>query len=360
MHKIENISLNPTFRDNATLTTQKQELKDRIGPNRSILVFCSTLAKKYSFGVILSEIIVNETESDHLEVDKDLVGPLTQGDTVTIIPFDVPRAEKVILLLPKSLGVPEGDWGDLLKNQFSGEIIDEGSEYVFTYPSKINPMLVNAVVEATIPLAPSRLTPQTRVFVKKIDNMDITEFKLKSQTKKTVRVDTYLKQIEDEAFDLIRDIKSDKAERAADSFDFRADPNTVINGIQVIFQLWKSLRTSKNHSGDDVIAGLDYVLKSDKKADALTEVKIFAKKDIGKLSIITYTPNSSNPRIYLDEIVEKIHSLTLGVSTTPKILTENCPGCGAQYDPRDADQNGLIACDSCGILIENDMKYRLT
>ncbi|MHA2250778.1 MAG: hypothetical protein ACXAD7_10460 [Candidatus Kariarchaeaceae archaeon] len=359
MINIDNFSLNPTFRDNATLVVNKIEYKDQLETNSSILVYCSSPVKKYSFGVALDDIIVEEGSKLRLDVDKDLVGPLVQGDLVSIVPFDVPLAEKVIFLLPNSMRVPEGDWGDLLKEQFSNEVVDNGSEYIFTYPSKLNPLLVNAVVETTIPLAPSRLHENTRVFVKKLDNMEIEELKSKSQVKKVERVDEYLKQLEDVSFDLVRAIKSDKAKRAADSFDFRATPKNIFDGISVIFQQWKSLRITKNESEDDLIAGMDYVLKSKEKALALTEVKIFAKKDQGKLSIITYTPSDSNPRIYLDEIVEKIHSLTIGVSTTPKIVTENCPGCGAPYDPRDADPKGLLNCASCGLLIENDLKYRV-
>lgn len=359
MHKIENSLINPTFRDNSTLYVNSQEIKNAFDKVSSILIYCSTPAKKYSFGVSLDDIIVNEENNSIIQVDKDLVGPLIEGDRVTIVPLDVPSADKVIFLIPSSLKVPEGDWGDLLTDQFSGEVVDEGSEYLFTYPSKLNPLMINAVVEATIPLAPALLSSKTHVFVKKMDTMEIAQLKLNSQVKKSDRVKDYLKQIEDESFDLIRAIKSDKANRAADSFDFRADPENIINGIKVIFQQWKSLRSTMHPSGDNIVAGLDFVLKSREEALALSEVKIFAKKDQGKLNIITYTPSSSNPRTYLDEIVEKIHSLTLGVSTSPQIVTENCPGCGIPYDPRDADTSGLITCDGCGNLIENDMKYRI-
>ncbi len=362
MDKIGSFKLEPIFRENATLYVSSDDEKQYYSGEKAILVYHSNPAKKYSFAVALDEIIVDITNPPRLNVNKNLVGPLIEADDVKIVPFGIQNAEKVIFILSDNLRVPEGDWNDLLKDQFHGEVIDEGSEVVITYPSSTNPVMTSAVVEATIPSAPARLTPNTRVFVKKQDEMSLTEFNLSSQKSKSLRVGDYLEQLKEETFGLIREIKNDKARSASDRFDFRADPKKIVEGINVIFQGWNSLKTSETQSESGFVAGLDYVLKSQNKVLALSEVKVFAKGDEGKLDIIIYTPSTSNPRNYLDELEKNIHSLTLGISTSPKIVTENCPNCGSSYSPRDADSEGMINCDSCGTIISNDlqfMKYRI-
>ncbi|MCE7737344.1 MAG: hypothetical protein GPJ54_20815 [Candidatus Heimdallarchaeota archaeon] len=362
MDKIGSFKLEPTFRENATLYVGSEDEKNYYSGESAVLVYHSNPAKKYSFAVAVDEIIIDVNNPSILKVNKNLVGPLVEADSVKIVPFGIQDAEKVIFLLSDSLRVPEGDWSDLLKDQFNGQVIDEGSECVITYPSSLNPVMTSAVVEATIPSAPARLTKNTRVFVKKRDEMSLAEFNLNSQKNKAQRVGEYLEQLKEETFGLIREIKNDKARSASDRFDFRADPQKICEGVKVIFQGWNSLKSSETQSEGGFVAGMDYVLKSQNQVLALTEVKVFAKGDEGKLDIITYTQSTSNPRNYLDELEKNIHSLTLGISTSPKIVTENCPNCGSSYDPRDADSDGIITCESCSTVIGNDlqfMKYRI-
>lgn len=362
MDKIGSFKLEPTFRENATLYVGSADEKKYYSGESAVLVYHSNPAKKYSFAVSLDEIVVDATNSFRLNVNKNLVGPLVDADQVKVVPFGIQNAEKVIFLLSDNLRVPEGDWNDLLKDQFHGEVIDEGSEVVITYPSSMNPVMTSAVVEATIPSAPARLTKNTRVFVKKRDEMSLTEFNLSSQKSKSHRVGEYLEQLQEETFGLIREIKNDKARSASDRFDFRADPQKICEGVKIIFQGWNPLKSSETKSESGFVAGLDYVLKSHNQVVALSEVKVFAQGDEGKLDIITYTQSTSNPRNYLDELEKNIHSLTLGINTSPKIVTENCPNCGTSYDPREADSDGLINCDSCATVISNDlqfMKYRI-
>jgi len=352
-----NSTIKPVFRDNATLYINQPELLDSFSRIKSILVISNQLGKKYSFCTILDEVKLQE-DPNMLEIDKDLVGPLLEGDIVSILSFGVPQAETIFLTLPISSYIPEGDWGFLLKDQFKGQILDIGSEFIFTYPSS-KPTIITSYLRSSIPISPIRITENTRVITKKTSIEDLAQIRSESIIERGNRVHEYLEQVSMKSFQLIGMIKTGKANSAITDFKFTANPNTILSGVRTIFNSWKEMNFMKDLIGDDFIAGMDYLMQAGNEPKIIVEISIFCQKDEGKLTLSVYTVPEINARDTLNEIASDINNLAVSVRNTFRVIDTNCPNDGSPLDLTQVEQNGWIKCNNCKEMIEIPLKYRL-
>ncbi len=346
------------MRENATLAVPTEEYSRLFVDCNSIIAFLVSPVKTYSLGVVLDEIIVGDCFKTELHVDDSIIGPFNEGEEVQVAPFNAPEAERIVLVLPSTATVPEGNWDTLLHDQLGGELLDDGSEFFFVYPSKLDPVMLNGVLEASIPLAPVVTSSKTRVMVKKYDQEELTDLQTSALQARAKRAELYSKQLEEHSLQFMSWIKSDQAARACCSFKFTADPESLYEGISLVFRSWRLMDGRKTRRGEDFLAGFDYLLPGTPLPRCVSEGSIIAHGDDGRIDLTVYVPPDSDPNPYLQDLEEKMRGLRNDLRSTPRTVHDKCPGCGHALDFEEADELGIVRCEGCNDLVKIPLRYR--
>jgi hypothetical protein len=326
---------------------------------QTIIAISKEFGKEYTFCTRIEKIEFSDIDKPRLYVDKEIVNILITGDILNITPFRAPVAESITLLISDPSNVIEGSWGSMLKDQFEGQILDVGGELLFTYPTS-NPFIEKGILESSIPRAPVRLLPTTQVFVKKQETHTISQRVVNFNEQRVERIAKYEKQLEENTFDLVGDIKNDAANSLQTIFDFTANPQAIYEGIKKqLGSTWKNTYDDISLLEDVFYGSLHFVLyEHENIPTSLLEFFISSKDDEGKITMALYGSKDTNIRSINSKVSKDVRTLAVTVATTSKIVDNLCPNCGGSLNLDNIDARGWVDCMACMSKVVVPAKYR--
>ncbi len=321
-----------------------------------IMVIRNSPTNKYIFATSIIEVKKSSDEEIIIHVDKNKSNSIQDKETIQILEYNIPHAEYVTIYLKNSTSVPNGNWGNMLSEQFLNNVFDSGEDCYFIYPSK-NPIMLSGVIKNSLPNAPIKITENTNFIIEKIDTQEMFNFRVTVNSNINSKVNEYMQYIKNNSFDIIAAIKNDETQLANHAYKLEADANNIIKGIRIIFKNWNLQKENIFNEDNSVNAGFDFTYEVNHQVDAFCEVHLFSQNDIGDLTIKVYTLES-DPKEYLKRILDDI---ALSISSSKfrnTTIDDNCPGCGLKFDISNVNEDGFIRCSACQELIQLSAKYR--
>ena len=353
------VELHPTLMDNAYLYLPQGHKPIDHTEFNTIIAISKDFGREYTFCTKIDKIEFSDIDRPILYVDKDIVNILITGDTINITPFRAPMAETVTFLISESSSVIEGSWGTMLQDQFEGQILDVGGELLFTYPTS-DPFIERGVLESSIPRAPVRLLPDTQVFVKKQDSHTILGKMVDFNDQRVERIAKYEKQLEENTFELVGDIKNDAANSLQTMFNFTANPQAIYEGIKKqLGSTWKSSFDDTSLFEDVFYGTLHFVLyEHGNIPSAIMEFFISSKDDEGRITMALYGSRNTDIRTINSKVSKDVRTLAVTVATSSKIVDDKCPNCGGTLNLDNIDSRGWVDCMACMGKVVVPAKYR--
>lgn len=313
------------------------------------MVICDSPAKRYSLCTKLTLAQDEGLSTPVLQVDKNITGPLTKGDNVTIRRYDPPSATQVTIVISNRLFLVEGNWGTKIVNPATlGQVMDVGGLVEFMYGSE-KPMFVEAVIKSTVPKAPAVVTASTTFVVEKMDMSGIANLQVEADRQKEVRANAYIEQLRNEVFDLNTMIRNQSADEYRKTFKFaNVYPKNIYVGIRQALGTFKLLTEVSDEFPDESFVGtLVGVPRSSKKPDRMVEFQVRGKMMGGEVSLSIFTMERGKAQSMSGEWEKLVRGLEISMKETPQAIPDVCMGCNARLDITSQNENGIVFCDVC-------------
>ena len=187
------VKIQPTLRKNAALTVFQNE--NTFDISTPYIVLSNGQSSPYSFVCKIENVSIATLSEENpislpiLEVDKNLVGSIPVGDTVELLPHQLPIAKSITLGVDTSYHViTPGNWTGSLNSFFIGDVIDfnRSLKAAIDYEKKV--MILRGLVLESNPPLPVSIESSTQFFIQKLSASEIANH---SQTLEQQKINRY-------------------------------------------------------------------------------------------------------------------------------------------------------------------------
>jgi len=313
----------PQFRENCIVQDKKEDLsKFKVGD--IIFLISEIPTKKYS---IISEIEGLEyAEVTKIFIDKRNLGNFGEGDGVSILKYNPAIALEVQKNISKEYGViTKGEWTSNIKPSLLNKLIDYGQEVTFLIPWEGGASIVaTGIINSTLPNPPVLIGEQTRIFIEKSSNEEISLIKRKKLLIQEKHVDILERQIKQKTLKLIRETKHKNYPNKGQKYNFKAtNPRQLFKSVLKVFKGLDSIEDPNEEAFDekqDYLASAVFLIKQESDSIQLIDIHIMASRHSGTLIMWVTGENEDVISETLEKYDSRISQLKQGLEQ--KIVVE--------------------------------------
>ncbi len=338
-------------------------LKDTVKDYKFILILGQIPGYRNSLVTkVARHIINNNLQNPKITIDKSNFGSMMAGDKVIIKEFKPPVAKQILLALDTKYFLAEGNWGNKIVNSaVNGQILDIGQNIDFMY-GDIKPMFVTGQIKATIPKAPALVDNQTNFIVEKLPRDILTKLKIEADKNSEKRAKEYFKQIEEENFDTISNIRNNTAEKIEKTFNFtQNDPKSIYKSVkQSLERLSHSFYIDQFENLGENFLGSILSIPITKKGvnpDYCIEFKLSGTMMQGTCLITGYSSKFELISKILDDLIKHLNKVSNSLKEAPQSIPDICQACGSRLNLTKQNEKGIVLCEICKS--PNLLPYRL-
>ena len=266
----------PQFRENCIIQGKKEWLSEfKIGD--TIFLISNLPTKKYS---IISKIEALEyAERPEVIIDKRNLGNFGENDEVFILKYNPAEALEVQIDISNEYSIiTKGDWTSNIKPSLLNKLIDLGQEISFLIPWEGGAPIVGiGIINSTLPNPPVYIGDQTRIYIDKVSNEELSAIKREKLKNQEERVDILKKQIKQKTIKFIQTMRQNKYPNKGQKYQFKAtNPKQLFNSVLAIFKGLDSLEAPVEQIFDnkeqDYLASVIFLIKQESNVFQLISI----------------------------------------------------------------------------------------
>ncbi len=341
--------INPQLRTGGQLRFHKAI--ESIRPGQNCVAISDIGSKKFSFNVVVKNIVEEESVNDKpvLDVDKNLVGILSQGDEVELFPYNVPMAEKIVIGLAaeQHRGFVKGDWTSTLKEPLLGKTYDIGDKVKAAIDLRNRMMIMRGNLIDSYPEAPVKVVNGTQILLEKMPAKHMDNLRRVNDKKKQNRVDELHSLIKEELKQKVANAKTNLT-MVSDEIEFEAaDPRMIDHTVDQIFIGYEKINLDVIFTEGKYSASRSYAINLGDKIKQIIEYSITGFENHGKIVVRVYDQEEMKARKQARDLWSMISKFHEGLKEEAIGYDNECPNCGGELDLENIDEDGMARCKFC-------------
>ncbi len=318
-------------------------------PKDNVILLLNVPGRQYSVATRIDAINTQAGSPATIVVDKRILDLISPGDSVDILKYGVPFAEKINIALPQTTRIFDGDWTPNVRQPLEGKVIDYGNTISVLVPFESGPITITGKIASTIPKCPVCVGPQTKVFLKKYPTKELDSIVAEGQKEKEQRARVLFEELKAKSLEGVAALKSDVTAFVGDNYPFKeTEPKAVFQSLMGIFTGYKTLEPPhESLTNESYVAFATFVHQDGLLIKNVMEAHVIASGHSGNVQVGVYSRDSSDSRAMLDILYKKITGLQFGLKQRAETMESKCPNCGANLPIDKADVEGFVKCDSC-------------
>jgi len=347
--KTTGFTVQTLLRPNAAVKCDSNDAPN-VNPKDSVILLLNEEGRKFSVATRIEAVEEVSGAEPTIQVDSRILGLIAAGDSVEIIPYNVPVAEKIEVAIEQKSRIFDGDWTPNVRGPLQDKVIDYGNPVPLIIPFATGPVSVAGKIATSIPKCPVSVGSQTKIFLKKYPPPQWDALALDAQNEKEHRAAVLIEEQELHSMDGIAALKSSVSAFAGDNYSFNdTDPAGLFIALQGLFAGYKPLEQPKENITEESYIGSACYFNQEagKKVKNIIEVQVVANGHRGKTLISVYSSNETDSRALLDMLGEKIDGLQSGLQERAESAESKCSECGAILPAEKADPEGYVKCNYC-------------
>jgi len=316
-------------------------------------IYCSSFDRSSSvFAKITESSTENESNETIIKLDKRIAGEIADNDMVSMIISPAPpQADTVFLAIPSSVGIPQGDWTNIVKESNLGKIVDYGNKLSFVVPSEIRePYVVQSQILTSLPFPPVIIHEGTKFQVLKKDQANLAIGLQKAYTSRSKRAKDLEIRVASGYHEQLLALKNGQLENLGRSLEFTTNPKTAFEAIKTAFTTYYTIEDNITIDTEtNFVGNVMFATSKDLQNVQLVEMIISGKDNNGLLAIWIYGENKPIIEEKLrKEVLPKVGIVIEGMKEGPELIQMYCAGnCGEMLKLEDMADNGIIKCPAC-------------
>lgn len=346
-----------------------------------LILILDELNRKSSLGVKVVSVDdqCEELEEPTIIIDSRIAGDIAENSYVKGIVINAPNANYLEIVIPDSSGIYEGDWSTTIRPQLLGKICDIGNPIRFSTPTKDGKDdavdLTEGTINRTIPSPPVKIGQETVIRVFKRSQETINDIKAATLQAKSKRATSYLEELEQKVFELLRELKNGQLESYSRPYSFKTKPKEYYQSLKKILEQSYILYNEGIYTGEkkepfedtpqvnddreQIFSGtVTFFTKKKGQPDKIIEAQVTGKEEKTEMILTVYAKNKVASMTFLEEqLHEKLFTIAQGIEIETETVAEKC-SCGTILDITKANEEGWIKCPSCELPNRIPVKYR--
>ncbi len=316
-------------------------------------IYSSSFGRNSSVFAEITEINY-ETDNNEsiIKLDKRIAGEIADNDIASMIISPAPpQADTVFLAIPSSVGLPQGDWTNIVKESNLGKIVDYGNNLSFVVPSEIRePYVVQSQILTSLPYPPVIIHEGTKFQILKKDQANLAVSLQKGYISRSKRAKDLEVRVAAGYHEQLLALKNGQLENLGRSLEFTTKPKTAFEAIKTAFTTYYTIEENVTIDTEtNFVGNIMFATSKDLQNIQLVEMIVSGKDNAGLLAIWIYGENRPVIEEKLQkEILPKIGIVIEGMKEGPELIQMYCAGnCGEMLKLEDMADNGIIQCPAC-------------
>jgi len=341
----------PQLRENCAIQGPEEFLSD-IRESDIIFLLKNTPTKKYS---IITKVDALKIDEDPIIfIDKRILGNFGENEEVRILKYYPAEAKELILSVSTQYGIiTKGEWTKVLKSPLRDKLLDYGKEITFMVPWEGGaPIVVSGIVNTTMPNPPVYVGDNTRIFVEKFSEENLSEIKKEAVAIQENRVEILEKEQEENILSDLRVMKHKNYPNIGQKYKFKAtNPKKIFKTVMNIFKglntIEKPLEQAFDEEGQDYFASVVFLLNEGPEKTQLIDIQVLGYEKTGSLMLYVTGKTEEIIEQTLEKYDKLIKDIKEDIEPKIELLQTKCAGCGADLPLKEIDIEGYVKCKFC-------------
>ncbi|MHA1745618.1 MAG: hypothetical protein ACTSWW_06435 [Promethearchaeota archaeon] len=347
-------TLEADIRSNAKLCTSNSELE--VERNQTFLVISAEDTKNQSFCIKIDEIEIDASfpVEPILQVDREKIGLLSNGDRVKLYPYRISDAKEVDIIFEaeKHGYVMQGDWSGKIRSIIEDMIFDINDKVKVnlqeTYQNRKVPIHIEGLMAISDPPFPIRIGPLTTIRLRK---MTAPEYRKSVQyliTQKGKYAEELEVRIKQHHKKIISELKAQQDTSCSENYLFYQTSAKQMDGsIQGLFAGYELHEERMEEDNNHFSSSRTYIIRENLVPHQIVDIHLSGTQTKGSVVISVFSKNFEKSSTTTQSLLNTVKALQRGARSrsTPNLSSNTCPHCGAQKKTKKL--NGVTVCVYC-------------